>query len=106
MASYDAKEVAVEESFDRDEQKVTRTFHVTPWSARTSFLADMKGGVTVVAGRLFRIFPKRDPDYLWLFAQSVNLTPLGEDYGTVAQSANAITTRAQYQTAVAKVTYM
>lgn len=102
---YTAIETGVSEKFGEDEQTVVRRFQVEPWSARGEFYADMLGGVRLVAGRLFRVFPKRDPNYTWLFARGVDTAPPADDPGEVDQSANGIITRASYKWAEVTVTY-
>jgi hypothetical protein len=102
---YTATETGVSEKFGEDEQTVVRRFQVEPWSARGEFYADMLGGVRLVAGRLFRVFPKRDPNYLWLFARGVDTAPPADDPGEVDLSANGIITRASYKWAEVTVTY-
>lgn len=102
---YTLTEVGCEETFTKDNHQITRTFHVNPWASRREFLAVIMGGVDLVAGRLVRVFPARDPDYPFFFAKSCSFTPLDDDPGLHAPSADVLATRAIYQTAVAKVAY-
>lgn len=97
--------ISRKESFSRGDQSVTRVIDCVPYSARFLAYDALIGGVVLIAGRLVRTPPARDPEAPWLFVDKVEMEPWDEDPGAMAAAASPVTVAEQYQAARLTVTY-
>ena len=69
-------------TFSREGVTVTRHLRVTPYTD-VGYVADLLlGGCRIIGGRLFRIWPARDPIYPWCICTKVDEEGLGAYTGT------------------------
>lgn len=68
------------EKFTASSTEITRVLRVDDYSARLALAVSLLGTVRLVAGRLRRIPPARDPAVPFAFCQSVDIEPVEEDH--------------------------